>query len=92
MNASPSLPSRLHHTAAVTRDLEATRHFYEDLLGLPLIATWCEKETLLGKMRTYCHAFFGIGDGGALAFFQFADAADHEELADRKSTRLNSSD
>ena len=81
MNASPSLPSRLHHTAAVTRDLEATRHFYEDLLGLPLIATWCEKETLLGKMRTYCHAFFGIGDGGALAFFQFADAADHEELA-----------
>ncbi len=75
-----ALPSRLHHTAAVTRDLEATRHFYEDLLGLPLVATWCERETLLGKERTYCHAFFAIGDGGALAFFQFADPADHAEL------------
>ena len=49
---SHALPSRLHHTAGVTRDLEATRHFYEDLLGLPLIATWCEQETLLGKPRT----------------------------------------
>ena len=33
------LPSRLHHTAYVTKDLEATRHFYEDILGFPLVAT-----------------------------------------------------
>ena len=72
------LPSRLHHTAYVTKDLEATRHFYEDVLGLPLIATWCEKDFLFGKDRTYCHCFFGIGDGGALAFFQFADKEDEE--------------
>src|SRR6187399_1172816 len=71
-----TLPSRLHHTAYVTKDLEATRHFYEDILGLPLIATWCEKDFLFGKDRTYCHCFFGIGDGGALAFFQFADPED----------------
>ena len=70
------LPSRLHHTAYVTKDLEKTRAFYEDVIGLPLIATWCEKDELWGAERTYCHCFFGIGDGGALAFFQFADPGD----------------
>jgi glyoxylase I family protein len=70
------LPTRLHHNAYVTRDMEATRHFYEDLIGMPLIATWCESDELFGKERTYCHCFFGLADGGALAFFQFADAED----------------
>jgi glyoxylase I family protein len=35
MSDQNRLPSRLHHTAYVTRDLEATRRFYEDLLGFP---------------------------------------------------------
>jgi glyoxylase I family protein len=70
------LPSRLHHTAYVSRDLEATRHFYEDIIGLPLIATWCESDELFGAVRTYCHCFFGLADGGALAFFQFARPED----------------
>ncbi len=74
------LPSRLHHTAYVTKDMEKTRHFYEDILGLPLIATWCETDFLFGKDRTYCHCFFGIGDGGALAFFQFADPEDQAQF------------
>ncbi|VWX59000.1 Glyoxalase [Burkholderiales bacterium 8X] len=78
MQVSVNLPSRLHHTAYVTRDLEATRHFYEDIIGLPLIATWCEKDELFGAERTYCHCFFSLADGGALAFFQFADAGDAE--------------
>lgn len=76
MAATASLPSRLHHTAYVSKDLEATRRFYEDVIGLPLVATWCEKDELFGKERTYCHVFFGLGDGGALAFFQFADPED----------------
>ena len=62
----------------MTRDQEATRQFYEDLIGLPLVATWCERDVLFGKERTYCHAFFGIGDGGALAFFQFANKEDQD--------------
>ena len=74
----PKLPNRLHHTAYVTKDLEATRHFYEDVLGLPLVATWCEKDMLFGAERVYCHCFFGLADGSALAFFQFADPADQE--------------
>lgn len=76
MNAK--IPGRLHHTAYVTKDLEATRHFYEDVLGIPLIATWCEKDMLFGAERTYCHCFFGLADGSALAFFQFADPDDQK--------------
>jgi hypothetical protein len=38
-----SRPRRLHHAAWVTRDQEATRHFYEDIIGLPLVATWAER-------------------------------------------------
>jgi catechol 2,3-dioxygenase-like lactoylglutathione lyase family enzyme len=72
------LPSRLHHTAYVSKDLEATRKFYEDVIGLPLVATWCESDELFGAVRTYCHCFFGLGDGGALAFFQFANPGDQE--------------
>ena len=72
--------TRLHHNAYVTRDMEATRHFYEDLIGMPLVATWCESDELFGKMRTYCHCFFGLEDGSALAFFQFADAGDQAQF------------
>ncbi|MXP40299.1 VOC family protein [Altererythrobacter soli] len=74
------LPSRLHHTAYVTKDLEATRAFYEDVIGLPLSATWCETDHLFGKDRTYCHVFFDLADGSSLAFFQFADPEDQAEF------------
>jgi len=69
------LPSRLHHNAYVVRDHEANRRFFEDLLGIPLVATWCEKSYSADLRREieFCHTFFGMADGGALAFFQFAD-------------------
>ena len=72
------MPSRLHHTAYVTKDLEKTRAFYEDIIGLPLAATWCESDELFGEVRTYCHCFFELEDGSALAFFQFASPRDGE--------------
>jgi catechol 2,3-dioxygenase-like lactoylglutathione lyase family enzyme len=72
------LPARLHHTAYVSSDLERTRAFYEDLVGLPLLAAWCEADELFGAVRTYCHLFFGLGDGSALAFFQFVNKEDQE--------------
>ena len=82
--ATPAkLPSRLHHTAYVTRDLEGTRKFYEDLIGLPLVATWCEVDELFGAERVYCHLFFQLGDGGALAFFKFAKKEDEELFGPR---------
>lgn len=78
--AAANLPSRLHHTAYVSSNLEATRKFYEDIIGLPLMAAWCEADVLFGAERKYCHLFFGLGDGGALAFFQFASAEDQKQF------------
>lgn len=78
MSTASPLPSRLHHTAYVSKNLEATRHFYEDIIGLPLMATWCESDELFGAERTYCHLFFGLADGSALAFFQFVRPEDQQ--------------
>ena len=78
MASTQQLPTRLHHTAYVSKNLEATRRFYEDIIGLPLVATWCESDELFGAERTYCHLFFGLADGGALAFFQFANQRDQD--------------
>jgi len=77
---APVVKSRLHHNAHVCTDMEAVRHFYEDVVGFPLVATWCEKTDLFGKERTYMHCFFEIGDGECLAFFQFADPSDQAEF------------
>jgi catechol 2,3-dioxygenase-like lactoylglutathione lyase family enzyme len=60
--------------------MEAVRTFYEDVIGFPLVATWCEQTDLFGKVRTYMHCFFEVGDGECLAFFQFADDEDAEEF------------
>lgn len=70
-----NLPERLHHNAYVVKDHEANRRFLEDLLGIPLVATWCERtyRADLGREVDFCHTFFGLADGSALAFFQFAD-------------------
>lgn len=77
---APRVKSRLHHNAHVTRDMQAVRRFYEDVIGFPLVATWCEQTDLFGKERTYMHCFFDIGDGECLAFFQFADDEDAQEF------------
>ncbi|MGD9885860.1 MAG: VOC family protein [Reyranella sp.] len=70
------LPQRLHHNAYVCENQERTRQFYEDIIGLPLLATWVEEAEFPqfpGKRLSYSHTFYGIGDGGALAFFEFPD-------------------
>jgi glyoxylase I family protein len=76
------LPERLHHYAIVIKDQEINRRFFEDLLGIPLGATWCERAFNADLQREidYCHTFYEIGDGGALAFFQYADPAAYEVL------------
>ena len=81
--SAANLPTRLHHNAYVTADMEATRHFYEDLIGLPMVATWCEADELFGKERVYCHCFFGLADDSALAFFQFANPEDQNLFGPR---------
>ncbi|MFQ5658995.1 MAG: VOC family protein [Gammaproteobacteria bacterium] len=80
MTTAPKLSARLHHNAYVTGDMEAVRKFYEEIIGMPLVSTWCEKTMLFGKERTYMHCFFDMGGGECLAFFQFANKEDQQEF------------
>ena len=75
------LPLRLHHQAFCVRDQEVTRKYMEDVLGIPLVATWCERvfRPEVGREVDYCHTFYEFADGGALAFFQFADDEAYEK-------------
>jgi catechol 2,3-dioxygenase-like lactoylglutathione lyase family enzyme len=77
-----ALPKRLHHYAFVIKDHEANRKFWEDVIGIPLTATWCERayNASVGRDIDYCHTFYELADGGALAFFQYADDDVYEAL------------
>ena len=68
-------PERLHHHAYVVKDPERNRRFFEDSLGIALTATWCERHfsPWVEREVAFCHTFYSLGDGGALAFFSFAD-------------------
>ena len=75
-------PERLHHYAFVVKDHEVNRAFFEDLLDIPLVATWCERtfNQVLGREIDFCHTFFALEDGSALAFFQYADEDAYQRL------------
>ena len=75
----------IHHVAYVVRDQEATRKFYEDVLGLRLVATWAEIGPFPGFDDTleYCHTFYELPDGSALSFFAFADHDAYKTLRNR---------
>jgi len=80
------MPQRFHHIAYVVRDQEATRQFYEDVLGLPLVATWSEVGQFPGfegRSLEYCHTFFELPDGSALSFFAFADHDAYKAMRNR---------
>ncbi len=84
------LPQRLHHTARVVKNQEVTRQYYEDLLGMPLVATWTENNEFPGVGKvSFCHTFFGLADGSALAFFQFAKPEVHEVFKAKTQTGFN---
>lgn len=74
-NAPSPVPIRgLHHFAWRCRDAEETRHFYEDLLGLPLFhLIQSDHVPSTGEYCPYTHFFFRLGDGSCLAFFDLGD-------------------
>lgn len=63
----------LHHVAYRCRDAEETRHFYEDLLGLPLIHVVRGDVVSTGEKNLFAHLFFEMTDGGCVAFFDLGD-------------------
>jgi len=60
----------LHHNAYRCRDSEETRRFYEEFLGLPLVATLEITETKTGRTTEALHTFYRLDDGSHLAFFE----------------------
>lgn len=78
-----SIPQRLHHYNFVTQDHLKTREFYEDFLGIPLVAFWTEIEPLPGNDgcdTVMGHAFYRLTDGSMLAFMNFADPVFAEKM------------
>jgi catechol 2,3-dioxygenase-like lactoylglutathione lyase family enzyme len=64
----------LHHFAYRCRDCEETRHFYEDLLGLPLVhVIKADHVPSTGEYCPYVHIFFQMTDGSYIAFFDLGD-------------------
>jgi len=60
----------LYHFAYPCRDAEETRHFYEDILGVPLVHTMlADRVPSSGEEGPYAHFFFELGDGSYIAFF-----------------------
>lgn len=60
----------LHHVAYRCRDAEETRHFYEDILGLPLThVVKADNVPSTGEYSPYVHIFFQLDDGEFIAFF-----------------------
>lgn len=72
--AAPFVVQKLNHLAWRCRDAEETRHFYEDVLGLPL-AHVVRADTVpsTGEHCPYVHIFFRLGDGSFVAFFDLGD-------------------
>ena len=74
VSAMPTIGG-LHHYAYKCRDAEETRHFYEDILGLPMthVMEVRDLKATTGELVSFVHVFFQMANGGYLAFFDLGD-------------------
>jgi catechol 2,3-dioxygenase-like lactoylglutathione lyase family enzyme len=63
-------PSGFNHIDLGTKDMEATRRFYEDVMGFPLVRADLIEFVDRGTMK---HFFFDIGGGQLLGFMSGED-------------------
>jgi glyoxylase I family protein len=71
---APAAINGLHHFAYRCKDAEETRHFYEDILGLPLYhIIQSDVVPSTGEYCPYTHIFFRMTDGSCVAFFDLGD-------------------
>ena len=83
---APAAIHQLHHYAYRARDAEETRHFYEDILGLPLYhIIQSDYVPSTGEYCPYTHFFFRLQDGSFIAFF---DLGNDEAAAPSPNTPL----
>lgn len=72
--AQERLIQKLFHFAYPCRDGEETRHFYEDILGLPLVnCMTADVVPSTGEEKPYVHIFFEMEDGSYIAFFDLGE-------------------
>ncbi|MGI8721934.1 MAG: VOC family protein [Geodermatophilaceae bacterium] len=74
-------PAGLNHVAYVTRDTDATRKFYTEVLGMSLVGS-AEDESVgsTAEAGRFLHTFFQLGDGSCVAFFEIEGVQqDHHE-------------
>ena len=70
----PAAIQQLHHFAYRAKDAEETRHFYKDILGLPLFhIIQNDYVPSTGEYCPYTHFFFRLRDGSCIAFFDLGD-------------------
>jgi catechol 2,3-dioxygenase-like lactoylglutathione lyase family enzyme len=67
------MPARLHHMAFRCCDTEATRAFYEEVIGLELTGALPIAVTATGREARVLHTFFRLKDGSFIAFFEAPD-------------------
>ena len=71
---APAAIQQLRHYAYKARDAEEPRHFYEDILGLPLYhIIQSDYVPSTGEYCPYTHFFFRLQDGSFIAFFDLGD-------------------
>jgi glyoxylase I family protein len=71
---APAPIQQLHHFAYRAKDAEETRHFYEDILGLPMYhIIQSDYVPSTGEYCPYTHFFFRLQDGSFIAFFDLGD-------------------
>lgn len=64
-------PRSLNHIAYPTWDSQKTHDFYTRVLGCPFLAALrLDRVPSSGEQTPYLHTFFGLRDGGAIAFFE----------------------
>ena len=56
----------VHHLALLCSDVERTIHFYQELLGFPLVELFENRD-----YKGSTHLFFDLGHDNTLAFFDF---------------------
>lgn len=75
-------PSMLSHAAWVTHDVEATAHFYIEIMGMTLASTVVGPEVpSTGDKFPYFHIFFRMKDGSTIAFFEVPGLPERAEVS-----------